>query len=162
LAERVKRLTRCPGEIVFRPLHYVDVEVRSPNVSKARELLGFEAKVDIDEGPQERAPAAACAGAPASPPVGRVLPRKTARNDLIRLAWPDVGAEEAEAVAEVLETGILTMGPKVAEFEAELARACRVAHAVAVSSGTAALHLAVRPLGTEPGDELIAPAHTFP
>jgi len=50
LAERVKRLTRCPGEIVFRPLHYVDVEVRSPNVSKARELLGFEAKVDLDEG----------------------------------------------------------------------------------------------------------------
>jgi UDP-glucose 4-epimerase len=50
LAERVKRLTGCPGEIVFRPLHYVDVEVRIPNVSKARELLGFEAKVDLDEG----------------------------------------------------------------------------------------------------------------
>jgi UDP-glucose 4-epimerase len=50
LAERVKRLTGCPGEIVFRPLHYVDVEVRIPNVSKARERLGFEAKVDLDEG----------------------------------------------------------------------------------------------------------------
>jgi len=50
LAERVKRLSGCPGEIVFRPLHYVDVEVRIPNVSKARELLGFEAKVDLDEG----------------------------------------------------------------------------------------------------------------
>jgi nucleoside-diphosphate-sugar epimerase len=50
LAERVKRLTACPGEIVFRPLHYVDVEVRIPNVSKARERLGFEAKVDLDEG----------------------------------------------------------------------------------------------------------------
>jgi UDP-glucose 4-epimerase len=50
LAERIKRLTGCPGEIVFRPLHYVDVEVRIPNVSKARELLGFEAKVDLDEG----------------------------------------------------------------------------------------------------------------
>ncbi|MGH2935333.1 MAG: NAD-dependent epimerase/dehydratase family protein [Gaiellaceae bacterium] len=50
LAERVKRLTGCPGEIVFRPLHYADVEVRSPNVGRARELLGFEAEVDLDEG----------------------------------------------------------------------------------------------------------------
>jgi UDP-glucose 4-epimerase len=50
LAERIKRLTGCPGEIVFRPLHYSDVEVRIPNVNKARELLGFDAKVDLDEG----------------------------------------------------------------------------------------------------------------
>ena len=50
LAERVKRLSGCPGEIVFRPLHYSDVEIRIPNVGKAREQLGFEAKVDLDEG----------------------------------------------------------------------------------------------------------------
>jgi UDP-glucose 4-epimerase len=50
LAERIKRLTGCQGEIVFRPLHYSDVEIRIPNVNKARELLGFEAKVDLDEG----------------------------------------------------------------------------------------------------------------
>ena len=50
LAKRVKRLTGCPGEIVFEPLHYADVEIRIPNVEKARELLGFEAKVDLDEG----------------------------------------------------------------------------------------------------------------
>jgi UDP-glucose 4-epimerase len=50
LAERIKRLTGCPGEIVFQPLHYADVEIRSPNVRHARELLGFEAKVDLDEG----------------------------------------------------------------------------------------------------------------
>jgi len=50
LAQRIKRLTGCPGEIVFQPLHYADVEVRSPNVRQARELLGFEAKVDLDEG----------------------------------------------------------------------------------------------------------------
>jgi nucleoside-diphosphate-sugar epimerase len=35
---------------VFQPLHYADVEIRSPNVRQARELLGFEAKVDLDEG----------------------------------------------------------------------------------------------------------------
>ncbi len=40
----------CPGEVVFRPLHYADVEIRIPNVEKARELLGFEAKIDLDEG----------------------------------------------------------------------------------------------------------------
>ena len=50
LAQRVKRLTGCPGEIVFQPLHYADVELRSPNVGKARELLGFEAAVELDDG----------------------------------------------------------------------------------------------------------------
>jgi UDP-glucose 4-epimerase len=50
LAERIMRLTGCGGEIVFKPLHYTDVEIRIPNVTKARELLGFEAAVDLDEG----------------------------------------------------------------------------------------------------------------
>ena len=50
LAQRIKRLTGCPGEIVFQPLHYTDVELRIPNVDKARELLGFDAKVELDEG----------------------------------------------------------------------------------------------------------------
>jgi UDP-glucose 4-epimerase len=50
LAHRVKRLTGCPGEIVHKPLHYTDVEIRIPNVGKAREQLGFEAQVDLDEG----------------------------------------------------------------------------------------------------------------
>ena len=50
LAQRVKRLTGCPGEVVFQPLHYTDVELRIPNIEKARDLLGFEAKVDLDEG----------------------------------------------------------------------------------------------------------------
>src|ERR671932_363673 len=50
LAQRIKRLTGAPGEIVFQPLHYTDVELRIPNVDKARELLGFEAEVELDEG----------------------------------------------------------------------------------------------------------------
>jgi perosamine synthetase len=81
---------------------------------------------------------------------------------VIRLAWPDLGADELAAVAEVLESGQLTMGPKVEEFEGELARACEVEHAVVVSSGTAALHLSVLALGVGPGDEVIVPAYTFP
>jgi len=80
----------------------------------------------------------------------------------IRLARPDVGPAELDALAEVLESGMLTMGPRVAEFEAEVARACETRHAVAVSSGTAALHLAVLALGLEPGDEVLVPAYTFP
>jgi UDP-glucose 4-epimerase len=50
LAQRIKRLTGLEGELVFQPLHYSDVELRIPNVDKARELLGFEARVELDEG----------------------------------------------------------------------------------------------------------------
>jgi UDP-glucose 4-epimerase len=50
LAQRIKRLTGCPGEIVFAPLEYVDVELRIPNVEKAREDIGFDAKVELDDG----------------------------------------------------------------------------------------------------------------
>ena len=53
LAQRIKRLTGCDGEIVFRPLHYADVELRIPNVEKARELLGWEPRVELDDGLQK-------------------------------------------------------------------------------------------------------------
>jgi dTDP-4-amino-4,6-dideoxygalactose transaminase len=81
---------------------------------------------------------------------------------VIRLARPDVGEEELAEIAAVLESGRLTMGPKVAELEELLAAACAVDHAVAVSSGTAALHLAILALELEPGAEVIVPAYTFP
>jgi UDP-glucose 4-epimerase len=50
LAQRIHRLTGAAGEIRFQPLHYTDVEMRIPNVDKARNLLGFEAAVDLDDG----------------------------------------------------------------------------------------------------------------
>ena len=50
LATRIKRIAGCPGEIRFVPLDYTDVELRIPNVQKARALLGFEAEVELDEG----------------------------------------------------------------------------------------------------------------
>ena len=88
-----------------------------------------------------------------------MVSRKT---DRIRLAWPDVGQEELDAVAAVLASGMLTMGALVGEFEEGLARACETEHAIAVSSGTAALHLAVLALDLQPGDEIVVPAYTFP
>jgi perosamine synthetase len=80
----------------------------------------------------------------------------------IRLAFPELAGEELAEVAAVLETGQLTMGPKVEEFEALLAGAAGTTHAVAVSSGTAALHVAVLALGIGEGDEVLVPAYTFP
>jgi dTDP-4-amino-4,6-dideoxygalactose transaminase len=80
----------------------------------------------------------------------------------IRLARPDVGEEELAAVAGVIASGQLTMGAKVAEFESAVAEAVGTAHAAAVSSGTAALHLALLALEVGPGDEVIVPAYTFP
>jgi perosamine synthetase len=83
-------------------------------------------------------------------------------SDPIRLARPDVGADELAAVREVIESGQLTMGAKVAELEAALADAVGTAHAAVVSSGTAALHLALLALEIGRGDEVIVPAYTFP
>ena len=50
LAQRIKRISGASGEIVFQPLHYADVELRIPNVEKAREVLGWEPQVELDEG----------------------------------------------------------------------------------------------------------------
>jgi dTDP-4-amino-4,6-dideoxygalactose transaminase len=88
-----------------------------------------------------------------------VVPQQAAD---VRLAFPELGEEELAEVAAVLATGQLTMGPKVDEFEALLAEAAGSTHAVAVSSGTAALHVAVLALGIGEGDEVLVPAYTFP
>jgi dTDP-4-amino-4,6-dideoxygalactose transaminase len=80
----------------------------------------------------------------------------------IRLAQPVLGRAELERVEAVFATGFLTMGPEVARFEEALAGACDTTHAVAVSSGTAALHLAVLAAGLGPGDDVLVPAYTFP
>ena len=50
LAQRIKRITGCPGEIVFQPLHYTDVELRIPNVEKARDAARLRGAVELDEG----------------------------------------------------------------------------------------------------------------
>jgi len=66
--------------------------------------------------------------------------------------------EDVEAVLDALRSGWLTMGPRIQKFEAAFAEYIGAAHAVAVSSGTAALHLAVRAAGVGAGDEVVLPA----
>lgn len=80
----------------------------------------------------------------------------------IPLARPCTGADEAEAAAAVLVSGRLVCGPRVEAFEASVAAAVGVRHAVAFSSGTSALWAALRCLGLGQGDEVIVPALTFP
>jgi perosamine synthetase len=79
----------------------------------------------------------------------------------IPLARPELGAREEELVLEVLRSGRLSLGPMGERFERELAAWLGVDDAVAVSSGTSALHLGVRALGWGPGDEVLTSPFSF-
>jgi len=80
---------------------------------------------------------------------------------MIPIASPQMGDEERQAVLAVLESGQLAQGPVVEQFEREFARWCGVRSAVAVSSGTAALHLLLLAHGLTEGDEVITTPFTF-
>jgi perosamine synthetase len=75
---------------------------------------------------------------------------------------PLLGDAEITAVTEVLQSGFLVQGPKVAAFEAGLAERLGLAEVIACSSGTAALHLTLVAMDCGPGDEVIVPAFGFP
>jgi len=79
----------------------------------------------------------------------------------IPLSGPDITEAEIDAVAAVMRSGRLSLGPKLEEFEAALANYVGARYAVGVSSGTAGLHLMVRALGIGEGDEVIMPSFTF-
>jgi dTDP-4-amino-4,6-dideoxygalactose transaminase len=79
----------------------------------------------------------------------------------IPLSDIDLGEEEIQKVTKVLKSKWLSMGPVTQRFEQEFAQCLRIEHALAVSSGTAALHIALKVLGVEPEDEVILPSLTF-
>ncbi|MGB9777914.1 MAG: DegT/DnrJ/EryC1/StrS family aminotransferase [Candidatus Bathyarchaeales archaeon] len=84
---------------------------------------------------------------------------------MIPINAPQIGKEEMDAVIKVLKSGILThglgAGPMVTKFEKAYAKFVEAKEAIAVNSGTAALHLAVAAAGIKPGDEVILPSFTF-
>jgi perosamine synthetase len=79
----------------------------------------------------------------------------------IPLAQPNIGALEEELVGEVLRSGMLALGPFAEEFERRVAELAGHRHGIAVSSGTAGLHLAIRALGIGPGDEVLTTPFSF-
>ena len=86
---------------------------------------------------------------------------KDAEEDAIPLARPVLGEREEQLVLEVLRSGRLSLGPRLEEFERAFALRVGAPHASAVSSGTAALHLALRGVGVSDGDEVITSPFSF-
>src|SRR6478752_5716474 len=80
---------------------------------------------------------------------------------MLLVSEPILGAEEKEALAAVLESGWVTMGDRVQEFEQAFARLHEAEDSIAVSSCTSALHLILHGLGIGPGDEVLVPSLTF-
>jgi len=80
---------------------------------------------------------------------------------MIPVSRPCIGKKEAEAVARVMQSGMIAQGEVVAAFERAFASYIGVAHAIATSNGTTALHAALLAAGIGPGDEVIVPSFTF-
>ncbi|GMA24884.1 hypothetical protein GCM10025864_26430 [Luteimicrobium album] len=81
--------------------------------------------------------------------------------DPVHVMKPWLGAEEVAAVTEAIESGWIAQGPRVAAFERAFAETVGAAEAVAVSSCTTALHLALVVAGVEPGDDVVVPSFSF-
>jgi len=81
--------------------------------------------------------------------------------DIVPMAQPVLGEAEERAVIEVLRSGQLSLGPRIPAFEEAFAARLGAAHASAVSSGTAGLHLALRAAGVGPGDEVVTSPFSF-
>ncbi len=140
---------------------------RLASTEAARRDLGFEATVGLTDGlrrlvswwQSEQAMDAADnayvrrtrGGCPAG---SRAMSR-------LNVMMPYLGAEEIAAVTEVIESGWVAQGPRVAAFEAAFAKAQQAEYAVATSSCTTALHLALVVAGVKPGDDVVVPSFSF-
>jgi dTDP-4-amino-4,6-dideoxygalactose transaminase len=90
------------------------------------------------------------------------LSSRPVRETFLSFQPPAVGEEEIAAVGETIRSGWLTSGPRAAELERRFAEYVGAKHALALSSGTAALHLSLIALGVRPGDEVITTPITWP
>lgn len=79
----------------------------------------------------------------------------------ISFSPPDMTGAEAAMVAEVLDSGWITTGPKTKEFEHMISMCCNTQKSVCLNSATACMEMALRVLGVGPGDEVIVPAYTY-
>src|SRR6266508_5639813 len=86
----------------------------------------------------------------------------TSRSSFLSFQPPAIGEEEVAAVSETLRSGWLTTGPRTAELEQRFAGYTEAEHALAVASGTAALHLSLLAVGVGPGDEVVTTPITWP
>ncbi|MCJ7641778.1 MAG: aminotransferase class I/II-fold pyridoxal phosphate-dependent enzyme, partial [Desulfobacterales bacterium] len=90
------------------------------------------------------------------------MTQKTRTTDMqVPFHKPDISDEEIAEVLDTLKSGWITMGPKTLRFEEEFGRYIGSKHAIALNSGTAALHLALKAVGLNAGDEVIIPTTTF-
>ncbi len=80
---------------------------------------------------------------------------------MINMAKPQIGEDEKKAVMEVMDSGIIATGPRTKAFEEAFAAMCTTKHAIATTSGTTALHIAMLAHKIGPGDEVITSAFTF-
>jgi dTDP-4-amino-4,6-dideoxygalactose transaminase len=90
-----------------------------------------------------------------------LIKEKPVQTQFLPFHVPDIAEDEIQAVADTLRSGWLTSGARVRQFEADFARYVGSQHAVAVNSGTAALHLALDAVGVGEGDEVLVPTMTF-
>ena len=79
----------------------------------------------------------------------------------INLSAPFIEDDDIKAVTDVLKTRFLSLGPKLPEFEEKFAKYIGTKYAIALNSGTSALHLAIKALGIGPGDEVIVTPFSF-
>jgi perosamine synthetase len=110
--------------------------------------------IPLADGAAGSSPARATAGAYATH-------EGVARADFLPFHLPEIGEEEIRSVVDTLRSGWLTTGSRTKQFEENFARWVGARHAIAVNSGTAALHLALEAIGVQEGDEVLVPTMTF-
>jgi dTDP-4-amino-4,6-dideoxygalactose transaminase len=94
-------------------------------------------------------------------PIRRKLIERFLGDTVMPVSRPSIGQEELQAVGRVFQSGWLGLGSTTFAFEEELKRYLGCRHAIAVNSGTAAIHLALTGFGVGPGDEVIVPSITY-